>query len=175
MPQPMRVGKSASFFLVTGMLFLALIWGMYSFDSGARLLACWVDKTEGIPKMISSHLLLLSSSLSLFIKSAPLFSLLFCLKERVALMKSAKKATTKELVKVFFSGLLLFSGMTYWIVFLNFDIAYEGRKILSLISFNEFFVFCLYSILFINYYIFSIVSFCMMVILPISNYKMLRR
>lgn len=166
-------GMDRSFFryLVAGIVVMGLMWGFNATGDYTGFLSQVVSNMHNLPKIISSHLLILTSLLGVFIKTAPLFAILFCLRERKGLYERVKILSVWKVIKVFAAGLTLFIIFSFFIVFLDYDMAGNTRRIYKIVSVNQFFVFWMYAFLFAGYYSISIAFICTTFVLPLAHFK----
>lgn len=138
------------FFAVTP--FLAILF-IYIKDPHSAFLYSIVEMTHNLPALWSSKNILLSKTMDVYCKSAPLFSLVFFVLSHRKI-KIKKTEATKLLIRTLLMYLALYLVIIYIFLFNNHELTTSG-KLIWIMSRNDFFLTVLYIQIFSGIYVFS--------------------
>lgn len=161
--------------MLTGLIPMFIIIIIYYRDPDSAFLVYINELTNNFPKIKSSYFPLLSESLSLVVKIAPLAAILFCMVERRNLLLRIQKVSTNKIIVNCALALLLYFLTTYLLVFMDYRLEDNSRAIYKAMSKSQFLLSVYYPVLFIAYYLVSILFIMATIILPIGQYKISRR
>ena len=145
--------KTFTFLVLALLPFAALL--MYKLISvDPVLLRVISDATGFLPAVTSSESPLLSKSMDVYCKTAPLFAVItfvFGLKSP----RPAGRVSLGKLIKAFFCGVALLFTAAYFFMFSSCDLA-DSSRVLKLLSRSDYSLTFFYASLYVIFYIFTV-------------------